>query len=147
MTQYRRSTQDDDYKSQRSRSRGRRYSEKERDRDRSRSYSGSRSRSRSRSKEGIRGKIDDTFDTSMKGLGVGLAGAVVGGLAGREFGHKHKNRDIIIGALIGGLGANAAENKWKDWKDEKEDKIRREEDRVEQRWDNRDIGRSRSSMR
>lgn len=83
----------------------------------------------------------------MKGLGVGLAGAVVGGLAGREFGHKHKNRDIIIGALIGGLGANAAENKWRDWKDEKEEKLRRDEDKWEQRWDGRDYGRSRSAMR
>lgn len=80
----------------------------------------------------------------MKGLGVGLAGAVVGGLAGKEFGdHKHRNRDMIIGALVGGLGANAAENKWRDWRDEKERKLEREEDRLEQRWD----GRSRSAMR
>ncbi|KAK5165770.1 uncharacterized protein LTR77_008693 [Saxophila tyrrhenica] len=143
VTQYRRSTQNvDDYRSQRSRSRGRR----DRGRDRSRSYSDSRSRSRSRSHSGIRGKIDDTFDTSVKGLGAGIAGAVVGGLAGREFGNKHKNRDAIIGALIGGLGANAAENKWKDWHDEKEDKLRRDEDKWENKWDGRD-GRSRSAMR
>ena len=144
MTQYnRRSTTDvDDYRSRRSQSRGRR----DRDRDsRSRSRSGSRSRSRSHS--GIRGKIDDTFDTSMRGLGVGLAGAVVGGLAGREFGHKHRQRDMIIGALVGGLGANAAENKWHGWKEDKEKDLRRDEDRLEQKWDGRDYGRSRSAMR
>jgi outer membrane lipoprotein SlyB len=85
----------------------------------------------------------------MKGLGVGLAGAVVGGLAGREIGSKqHRNRDIIIGALVGGLGANAAENKWSDWKHDKERKLEREEDRYEQRWrDDKDYYRSRSAMR
>jgi hypothetical protein len=72
---------------------------------------------------------------------------VVGGLAGREFGHRHKNRDIIIGALVGGLGANAAENKWRDWKDEKKRDLRRDEDRFEEKWDGRDYGRSRSAMR
>lgn len=79
----------------------------------------------------------------MKGLGAGLAGAVVGGLAGRELGHKHRNRDIIVGALVGGLGANFAENKYTHWKDGKEKDLRRDEDRWEQRWD----GRSRSAMR
>lgn len=133
MTQYnRRSGEVADYESRRSgrsRSRGRR--------DRDRSYSDSRSRSRSRSKEheGIRGKIEENFDTSMRGLGVGLAGAVAGGLAGRQFGHKHRERDIIIGAIVGGLGANAAETKWRDYQDNKNDK----EDRYG--------GRSKSAMR
>lgn len=129
----------DSRRSGRSRSRGRR--------DRDRSYSDSRSRSRSRSKSGIRGKIDETFDTSARGLGVGLAGAVAGGLAGRQFGHKHRERDIIIGAIVGGLGANAAETKWRDWKDGKERKLERDEERWEQKWDGRDYGRSRSAMR
>ena len=58
---------------------------------------------------------------------------MIGGLAGRQFGKKHKERDIIIGALVGGLGANAAENKYNDYKQkEKGD-----------RYD----GRSRSAMR
>ena len=145
MTQYnRRSGEVADYESRRSgrsRSRGRR--------ERDRSYSDSRSRSRSRSKEGgIKGKIDEHFDTSMRGLGVGLAGAVAGGLAGRQFGHKHRERDIIIGAIVGGLGANAAETKWRDWKDEKERKLEKDEDRWEQKYGGRgDIGRSRSAMR
>ena len=73
VTEYRRSNNDLDAYDRRSRSRGRRYSDRERDR----SYSGSRSRSRTRSRSahnGIRGKIDETFDPSMKGLGIGLAG-------------------------------------------------------------------------
>ena len=125
--------------SRRPKSRGGRSDRNRDDRDdRDRSYS--RSRSRSRSDKGDldkwRGKLDETFDTTMQGLGVGLAGAVVGGLAGREYGKKHKNRDILIGALVGGLGANAAENKWVQSKG----KVRDREDRWEQKYD----GRSRS---
>ncbi|KAK5134003.1 hypothetical protein LTR08_007008 [Meristemomyces frigidus] len=108
--------------SRRPKSRGRndRYERDDRD-DRDRSYSRSRSRSRSEKgdQDGWRGKLDEAFDTSMQGLGVGIAGAVVGGLAGREYGKKHKNRDILIGALVGGLGANAAENKWQQRKEKK----------------------------
>lgn len=146
MTQYRRSTQDVDRYSRRSDSRGRR--DKYRD-DRDRSRSSSRSRSGSRERGGWRGRVDEYFDTSMQGLGVGIAGAVVGGMAGRHFGHdpRHRNRDILLGALAGGLGANAAENKWRDYSDKEKDKLRGEEDRLEQRWDGRDYGRSRSAMR
>nr|POF07696.1 hypothetical protein CFP56_70598 [Quercus suber] len=140
VTQYRRSGNDATTDvSRRTRDRGRddRYYD-----DRDRSYSRSRSRSRSRSgerEEGIKGKIDEYFDTSAQGLGVGIAGAVVGGLAGRQFGKEHKRRDIILGAIVGGLGANAAENKFRDWKEEREER----KDRYEQRYD----GRARSSMR
>ncbi|KAK3726136.1 hypothetical protein LTR37_000284 [Vermiconidia calcicola] len=149
VTQYRRSAQDvSDMKSRQSRSRGGR--DRDRDRDSSSSSSGSRSRSRSRSAEGIRGKIEENFDTSMRGLGVGIAGAVVGGFAAKEFAgnKKHQNRDMILGALVGGLGANAAETKWRDWQDNKEKDSRREEGRTEQRYDGRgEYGRSRSAMR
>ncbi|KAF2723532.1 hypothetical protein K431DRAFT_310959 [Polychaeton citri CBS 116435] len=101
--------------SRRSKSRGRR------------SYSGSRSRSRSRSKSGVRGKVDEWFDPTAKGIGIGIAGAVVGGLAGREFGgERHRKRDMVIGALIGGLGANAAENKWREYRHPEERNSRRE---------------------
>lgn len=112
-------------------------------RSRSRSYSRSPSRSRSRSGSGIRGKLEETFSTRPAGLGAGLAGAVIGGLAGREFGHKHKNRDIIIGAVVGGLAANAGENKWREYKDNKEREISRDVERYERPYD----GRSRSNMR
>ncbi|KAI5367189.1 hypothetical protein Slin14017_G022250 [Septoria linicola] len=91
-----------------------------RDRDRSYSRSPSRSRSRSRSKDkGIQERITSQFDTSSRGLGVGLAGAVAGGLAGRQFGQKHRQRDIIIGAVVGGLLANAGENRWSEYQEEK----------------------------
>lgn len=119
-------------------------------RGRDRSYSGSRSRSRSDERErgggGIRDKLEDTFDVSGRGLGVGIAGAVVGGLAGREFGGKqHRQRDIILGALVGGLGANVAENKWREYKGHKEER-RSDRDEYEP-YGGRDIGRSRSNVR
>jgi len=139
------------------------------DRDRDTYVSRRRSRSRrgsdyyddDRSRDGERGdgkhgwkdKIENNFDTSTQGLGVGLAGAVIGGLAGREFGAKgrHSERDIAIGAIIGGLGANIAEAKWREWKDKKEGKLERDEDRWEQKWDGQGgqsgIGRSRSNVR
>lgn len=123
-------------------------SRKSRGRDRDRSYSRSPSESRSRSRGGgIKEKVEDQFDLSARGLGVGVAGAVIGGLAGREFGQKHRQRDIAIGALIGGLGANFAENKWREWKDNKERDLREDEDRIEQKFDGRDYGRSRSQGR
>lgn len=139
MTQYNRRSAGEvaDYESRRSgrsRSRGRR--------ERDRSYSSSRSRSRSRSKDGIRGQIEEHFDTSMRGLGVGLAGAVAGGFAGKQFGgKKNKERDMIIGAIVGGLGANAAETKWRDYRGEQGKKYDRDEERYEQKY------RSKSAMR
>ncbi|EME45984.1 hypothetical protein DOTSEDRAFT_70109 [Dothistroma septosporum NZE10] len=116
-----------------------------------RSYSRSPSpRSRSGSRErggGIGDKIQGAFDTSGRGLGVGIAGAVIGGLAGREFGQKHRQRDIILGAIVGGLGANAAENQWREYKNKKEQHLEDDEERWEQKFDGRDYGRSRSNVR
>lgn len=144
MAPYRRSQNDMTDVSRRPKSRGRsdRY---DRD-DRDRSYSRSRSRSRSKEHDGWRGKLDEVFDTSQTGLGAGLVGAVVGGLAGKEFGGRSKtrNRDMLIGAVVGGLGANAAENQWRDWQDKLKEKTERLEDRWEQKWDG---GRSRSNVR
>lgn len=120
-------------------------SRRTRGRDRERSYSRSPSESRSRSRGGgFKEKVEDQFDLSARGLGVGVAGAVIGGLAGREFGQKHRQRDIAIGAIIGGIGANYAENKWKEWKENKERD--QEDDRYEQKYDGK-YGRSRSNVR
>lgn len=145
MAQYRRSDgaldrREESYVSRRSKSRGR---------DRDRSYSRSRSRSRSddrdRERGGIKEKLEDTFDVTGRGLGVGIAGAVIGGLAGKEFGGKaHRQRDMVLGALVGGLGANIAENKYREWKDNKEQRLERDEYEA---YGGRDIGRSRSNVR
>ncbi|QIW98457.1 hypothetical protein AMS68_003975 [Peltaster fructicola] len=123
----------DDRDRRRSRSRARSHRDDYDDRD--------RSRSRSREKgEGIRGKLEDTFDTSKRGVGAGLLGAVVGGLAGRQFGDKkHGARDMVIGAVVGGLAVNAAEQKYHQYKENKAEKERYD-------YDDRDY-RSRSAMR
>lgn len=141
VAQYRRSDgaldrREESYVSRRSKSRGR---------DRDRSYSRSRSRSRSDDRGGIKEKLEDTFDVSGRGLGVGIAGAVIGGLAGKEFGGKsHRQRDMVLGALVGGLGANIAENKYREWKGSKEQRLERDEYEA---YGGRDIGRSRSNVR
>ncbi|XXG97570.1 hypothetical protein Hte_003875 [Hypoxylon texense] len=86
--------------------------------------------------------VDNTFSNSTTGLGVGVLGALVGGLAAREAvdaktkhdGHRrdpdHKRNQLIgtmVGAAVGALGANAVE---------KRIEVHREKDRVRQeRWD------------
>jgi hypothetical protein len=114
------------------------------DRSYSRSHSRSRSRSRSRSNDkldAIRGKLDETFDTTLQGVGIGLAGAIVGGLAGRELGGpKSRRRDMIIGAVVGGLGANVAENKYRDYREEEKGRQHRDTQKFQE-------NRSRSNVR
>lgn len=122
---------------------------------RSRSRSRSRSRHRPRTPLGkARHAVDHTFSNSSSGIGVGLLGAVVGGLAAREVSdavlrnrtHKEiekgtyhprsphdteKARVIstVVGALVGGLGANALERRFES---------ARERDRVQQAaWERR----------
>jgi len=135
-----------------------RYRSKSRGIDRSRSRSSSRSRSRSRHHrggggssrsggggvEGIEHKIKEAFDPSKEGIGFGIAGAVIGGLAGREFGDgKNRGRATIAGAVIGGLGANLLENQWQIHKGREKRKVRREEKGWEQKfgYDGRPVSR------
>ncbi|KAF9870543.1 hypothetical protein CkaCkLH20_12033 [Colletotrichum karsti] len=89
--------------------------------------------------------IDRTFTQSSSGIGVGLLGAVIGGLAAREVSdaavrtrnrkemesgtyHPRPHHDTekarvistVVGALVGGLGANALEKRFeaareRDW--------------------------------
>ncbi|KAI4867146.1 hypothetical protein F4820DRAFT_225016 [Hypoxylon rubiginosum] len=89
--------------------------------------------------------VDNTFSNSTTGLGVGVLGALVGGLAAREAvdartkhdgGHHRRDPDqlkrnqligTVVGAAVGALGANAVEKRLE---------VRRERDKVKQeRWD------------
>lgn len=88
--------------------------------------------------------VDNTFSNSTAGLGIGVLGALVGGLAAREAidatskhnGHHEssdrKRNQLIgtaIGAAVGALGANAVE---------KRIEVHRERDRIKQeKWDRR----------
>ncbi|RKU47472.1 hypothetical protein DL546_009365 [Coniochaeta pulveracea] len=114
---------DDDYREKPSRSRGR-------DKYRSRQNSDDESdRSRPRSPLGKAKHIaKSTFSDSTSGLGVGVLGAIIGGMAAREAseaaarrgpGSRHGSKDhqgaellsTIVGAAVGGLGANALEKR------------------------------------
>ncbi|KAI0181835.1 hypothetical protein GGR52DRAFT_57604 [Hypoxylon sp. FL1284] len=86
--------------------------------------------------------VDNNFSNSGTGLGVGVLGALMGGLAVREAvdaktkhdGHRrdpdHKRNQLIgtvVGAAVGALGANAVEKRLE---------VQREKDQVRQgRWD------------
>ena len=87
-------------------------------------------RHRSRSPpDKARRALGATFTSSSSGLGVGVLGAIVGGLAAREVsdvatrrreagrqGGSDKARLVstLVGAAVGGLGANALERKFED---------------------------------
>ncbi|KAL1304727.1 hypothetical protein AAFC00_003673 [Neodothiora populina] len=70
----------------------------------------SRKRHKSRNRSRARSSVRDRFDTSDKGLGYGTMGAVAGGLLGNEAG-RGGVIPTVAGAVIGGLGANAYENR------------------------------------
>lgn len=100
-----------------------------------RSPSPERSRDDSQSPLGkVKHAADKTFSTSKSGIGVGVLGAIVGGFAAHEASeaasrardkrdgrdhHHHGSRDhqraalisTIVGAAVGGLGANAIEKR------------------------------------
>ncbi|KAJ4162389.1 hypothetical protein NW754_013820 [Fusarium falciforme] len=95
----------------------------------------SRARPLAESLSRARGAVEDNFSNSATGIGAGLLGAVVGGLVAREASdaatrHKHKTRgyddenenrtrlvSTILGAVAGGLGANAIANRVEDSRD------------------------------
>ncbi len=73
--------------------------------------------------------VKETFSSSNAGLGVGVLGAILGGVAAETLashssgggggggnGHHHRNENpkilaTLVGAAIGGLGANALEKR------------------------------------
>lgn len=101
-----------------------RYTERrERRIERSPSRSSSRSCSRSAVTK-AKDKAKDTFTDSSTGLGVGVLGAILGGLAAssaadatarsRSTAREHQKARLIstvVGAAVGGLGANAFEKR------------------------------------
>ncbi|KAI1388444.1 uncharacterized protein F4822DRAFT_246656 [Hypoxylon trugodes] len=87
--------------------------------------------------------VDNTFTNSTAGLGIGVLGALVGGLAVREAvdatskhnNYNHEGADYkrnqligtVVGAAVGALGANAVEKRLE---------VHRERDRIKQdKWD------------
>jgi hypothetical protein len=78
--------------------------------------------------------IDRVFSTSDKGLGASAVGAVAGGLLAYEAGKSNKKRDpwltTLVGAAIGGLGANVLEKQY----EKKKDKRDARNDRWEQKF-------------
>lgn len=112
------------------RSRSRHSPDKQR-RSRSRSHSSDRDRHHKAKEDKLekaKHTLSSSFSHTSSGLGVGVLGAIVGGLAAREasehVGHDsnshHKGKktnthqqliSTIVGAAVGGLGANAIEKR------------------------------------
>lgn len=103
------------------------------------------------------GLIKGAFSNSTSGLGVGVLGAIVGGLVAREAsesatqgkGHGHRRRSYqdqerkrllstVLGAAVGGLGANAIEKRIEKARDSLVDK----EEAWEKKWHRDSKGRT-----
>jgi hypothetical protein len=95
------------------------------DRDRHGRRRRSRSRSNSRDRYGHHDKKDHH-------LAASVAGAVAGGLIGREA-SKGDWKSTVAGAVVGALGANAAERTW----EAHQRKDKRQEDNWEYKWGRR----------
>ncbi|KAM0328458.1 hypothetical protein ACHAQA_004865 [Verticillium albo-atrum] len=80
--------------------------------------------------------VDSTFTQTSSGLGVGLLGAVVGGLAASAHSGRSSEPDrsrlvsTVVGALVGGLGANAIEKRFENARE----RHRREQEAWERKW-------------
>ena len=112
-------------------------------------------RDRERSRGGF---LSEAFTDSKAGLGVGVLGALVGGLAAKEAtdatsrhsGHhrrndpEYKRNQMIgtaVGAVVGALGANAFEKRLEDSREKKERERRRSSPRSSRERD-REVARS-----
>ena len=118
--------------------------------ERARSRSMLRARDRSESPiSRARSAVQDNFTNSTTGIGASLLGAVVGGYAAREAssaaqrmhrqksgkGRRHSDKEqetedrirmlsTLVGAVAGGLGANALTNKFEDGRSKSKDEQR-----------------------
>lgn len=103
------------------------------------------------------GLIKGTFSNSTSGLGVGVLGAIVGGLIaceaseaatqGRGHGHRRRNYhdqertrllSTVLGAAVGGFGANAIEKRIENSRD----KVAGKEEAWEKKWHRDSRGRT-----
>ncbi|TKA22063.1 hypothetical protein B0A50_08443 [Salinomyces thailandicus] len=68
--------------------------------------------------------IEKTFDSSYDGIIAGVAGAAIGALTARHFAEedKHKKWKTLGAAVAGGAAANAAENRYRMYTEERERK-------------------------
>lgn len=112
-----------------------------------------------------RSAIDENFSNTAAGIGAGLLGAVVGGLVAKEASEaaarrKHKEKgygasdednrtrlvSTLLGAVAGGLGANAIANKVEDSRERdraRQEAWERKFGRDDDRYDRYDSGRPR----
>lgn len=103
------------------------------------------------------GLIKGAFSNSTSGLGVGVLGAIVGGLVAREasesatqgkgYGHRRRSYhdqerkrllSTVLGAAVGGLGANAIEKRI----EKTRDKVVDEQEAWEKKWHRDSNGRT-----
>ncbi|KAK4958630.1 hypothetical protein LTR28_005436, partial [Elasticomyces elasticus] len=83
----------------------------------------------------IGAQLRENFDTSGNGIGAGIAGAVIGGLGRKRFGHDSTLK-TVGGALIGALAANAIENKYRGFEQEGRSGAASQKEKAwEQKWD------------
>lgn len=76
------------------------------------------------------------FDSSYDGIIAGVAGAAIGAMTARRFGGEEKKGwKTLGGAAVGAVGANAAENWFRLYTEEKEEREERKDYRARERDD------------